>query len=152
MKFKIYCVAPISNLSYNEVVDYYHGVKCDLEAIGYDVLYPMCCKGYLKNEKDDLQSSGYVFPPSTDDAIFGRDRFFVQCADIILANFTNARRVSIGSMFELAWASMLGKHIIVVMDKDNVHQHSFVKKAAHIIFPTYEEAIQYLTKLSHNEI
>lgn len=66
--------------------------------------------------------------------IFSRDKFDVARSDVIFANFTRARRVSIGSMFELAWAQAQGKPIVIVMDKDGFHDHPFVQAATPFIF------------------
>jgi len=72
-------------------------------------------------------------------------------SDILYANFLGATRVSIGSMFELAWGSDNKKQVIVVMEKDNIHRHAFVLEAATIIFETTEEAQDYLQQLVSKE-
>jgi hypothetical protein len=50
---------------------------------------------------------------------------------------------------ELAWASILGKHTVVSMQKENVHRHAFILEAADVIFETHEESMEYLDKLIH---
>ena len=144
---KVYLAGPISGKGYDEVVSLYHHKTKLFEAMGYSVLCPMTGKSYLRNEIH-LKPEGYKFPVSTNHAIFERDQWMVSNTDIVFADLSNAgERISIGTMMELAWASMLGKHTIVVMQKDNIHQHAFVIEAADIIFETVEEAVAYFTDL-----
>jgi hypothetical protein len=60
--------------------------------------------------------------------------------------------VSIGCVMELAWASLLGKYTIVIMEKENIHNHAFILEAADIIFENYYDAIEYLKKLANVEL
>ena len=142
---KIYLAGPISGKSYDEVVDAYKKKSSLLKTYGYEILCPMTGKAYLRNELE-FKASGYEnFPVSTNHAIFGRDKWMVSNSDIILCDLSSSGdRVSIGSMMEIAWASMLGKHTIVVLPKENIHRHAFVLEAADIVFETIEDAYKYL--------
>lgn len=148
--FKIYCVHPISGSSADDVFQYYEKTQKVLTVAGYDVLIPMFGKGSLRTELK-FKAHDYRTPLTTNHAIFTRDHWMVCQADIIYANFLGAKIVSIGSMFELAWASHMGKQVVLVMDKENIHQHAFVLEAASIIFEEETEAIDYLTKVSKKE-
>jgi len=145
---KIYLAGPISGKGYDEVINSYKKKTNILEIAGYEVLCPMTGKTYLRNEIE-LRASGYTnFPVSTNHAIFERDKWMVSNCDIILADLSNSGdRISIGTMMELAWASMLGKHTIIILPKDNIHNHAFVLEAADIIFETEIEAFKYLDDL-----
>lgn len=144
---KIYLARPISGYSYDEVVNYYDSTVSYLKTLGYDVLYPMCGKGYLRNEIK-FKAEGYGQPLSTNRAIVGRDRWMVHQADVVLANLTESQHVSIGTVCELAWAFDNKKHVIIVMEKENIHRHAFVIEFADVIFETSEEALAYLAELS----
>lgn len=148
----IYCVHPISGLTPDEVFNYYTGIKQRL-SIHYDVLIPMTGKSSLRCETS-FKSEGYSKDPlTTNHAIFERDRWMVSQSDIIYANLKGATdRVSIGSMFELAWGSLLGKYIVLVMDENSVHRHSFVLEAADVIFTSEQAAEDYLAVLSGGSI
>lgn len=143
---KIYLVHPISGLSADDVFAYYVAAKDRLGSL-YDVLTPMYGKSFLRCEKE-LKAHSYKHPCTTNHAIFERDHWMVCQADIIYANFSKAVGVSIGSMMELAWASHLGKHVVVTMPEDNIHAHAFVFEAASVIFPDHESAMEYLTHLA----
>jgi nucleoside 2-deoxyribosyltransferase len=147
---KIYCIHQITGLTPNQVYDYYSQTQKILTDIGYDVFIPIYAKGRCESEKE-FKAANYDSPLMTNHAIFTRDRFMVEQADVLYANFLGMKNASIGGMFELAWGSQLHKHIIVVMEKNNIHQHAFVLEAANIVLETEEEAITYLRKLSKKE-
>jgi nucleoside 2-deoxyribosyltransferase len=144
---KIYLAGQITGKSYQEVVDYFIGTKQVLEIIGYTVFHPMTGKGELRNETEfTANPSEYCLPVATNHAIFERDKWMIENSDIILMNL-EMDKVSIGCMFELAWGNILGKHTVVIMSKGNHHDHAFVHEGADVIFPTVEEALDYLVDL-----
>lgn len=147
--FKIYCVHPISGSTPEEVFNYYDTTLKRLTEMGFDVLTPMFGKGEIRTaEKYVFQAKNHEGPVTNKHAIFGRDRWMVKQADIIYANFLGAKKASIGGCFELCWANDEHKQIVLVMDRDNIHQHAFVLEAATIIFETEEEAFAYLEKIA----
>jgi nucleoside 2-deoxyribosyltransferase len=146
---KIYLAGPISGKSYSEVVDLYKDKSAILRSMGYKVLCPMTGKTHLRNELEFRAHGLDSHPVSTNHAIFERDKWMVSTADLILADLSNSEdRVSIGTMMELAWASMLGKHSIVVMPEKNVHRHAFVLEAADLVFTNIFQAYGYLEELA----
>jgi nucleoside 2-deoxyribosyltransferase len=146
-KMRIYLACPISGQSYDDVVFKIDSIANTLSRFGFEVWHPMTGKECLRNELE-FKAQGYSNPTSTNHAIFTRDKWMVSNMDIVLAILVGAERVSIGTMMELAWASMLGKHVIVVMEKDNIHRHAFVLEAAGTVFEDTTQAIAYLKKLA----
>jgi nucleoside 2-deoxyribosyltransferase len=145
---KIYCGHQISGLSAKEVFAYYDRVRSDLSQLGYIVLSPMTAKEQFHAHEDAIfQPTGYDGTAS-DHAIVERDCWMVSQADVIFMNLLGMKRNSIGCISETAWAFLLRKHVVLVMEKDNPHQHAFTKEMADIIFETYEQGIEYLAKLS----
>jgi len=143
----VYCVHPISGMSADQVFNYYDNIRKTLEEC-YNVLIPMFGKSSLRTELE-FRAEGYTDNPlTTNHAIFGRDRWMVEQADVIYANLLGTKRVSIGSMMELAWASMMNKHVVLVMEEENVHRHAFVLEAADIVYDNVEDALDYLRELS----
>jgi hypothetical protein len=69
-------------------------------------------------------------------------------SNVVFINLLGAKRVSIGCCMEMAWAHMLGKHTVLVMEEGNIHHHAFVLECADIVLPDYEEAIDYLIGLA----
>lgn len=146
-KLKIYTVGPITGKSGKAVIQHFNEKKAILSDMGYEVYSPMTGKEYLADE-EEVKSGGYTQPLSTDQAIFHRDRWMVGTVDVILADLSHAKNVSIGSMFELAWGNLLRKQVIVVLPENSVHDHSFVRQSATIIFHDIEDAYDYLKELS----
>lgn len=142
----IYLAHYISGYGYDEVVKYFKNTSTELKKMGYDVLHPMTGKEYLRNEIK-FKAEGYNHPLSNNHSIVERDRWMVNQSDIVYCNLVGAKLVSIGSMFEIAWARMLGKFIILSMEKENIHQHAFVIENASVVYETHEEALQLLEKM-----
>lgn len=148
---RIYTAGSITGQSGDYVLEYFQNLKFVLESFGYDVIHPMIAKGYFRNEKK-FASKGYVHKPqSTNHAIVERDRWMVYRCDVLYCNLTSAKIVSIGSVMELAWAHHMGKHTVLAMQSDNIHQHAFVLEASDIVFETTDEAIDYLRLLSEKK-
>lgn len=148
-KLKVYIAGPISGKTGKAVIDHFNEKRAILSDLGYEVYSPMTGKDQMRTEAGPLKSTGYTMPLATDQAIFHRDRWMVGTADVILADLSKSGdRVSIGTMFEIAWGNILRKQVIVVLPDGNIHDHAFVKQAATIIFPDIEDAYDYLKELS----
>jgi nucleoside 2-deoxyribosyltransferase len=149
---KIYLAGPISGYGYKERVAFFESKAKPLRRAGYTVLHPLLGKGHLRNEIK-FRAHSYEHPVSTNHAIFERDYWMVTQADIILADLSSATRVSVGTMFELAWAQQLSKHTLVILPVDDrLHRHAFVLEAADIVFDTVSAAMAYLRGvLKHKE-
>ena len=148
---KIYLAGAISGETYEDVVEKIEAKKYALQLMGYKILNPMTAKKAIRTEIK-LKSHGYGNPESTNHAIFGRDRWMVEQADILLVDLRDTPdRASIGSCFEMAWGFAANKHIVLVMEKESIHQHAFVLEAADIVFETMAEAYLYLEALARME-
>jgi len=147
---KLYVARSISGYSFEQVVSYYEMVIRDLKE-WYEIFCPMTGKGFLRNELK-FKAEGYGTSISTNHAIFERDKWMISQTDIILTDLMDTDHVSIGCVMELAWASLLGKYTIVIMEKENIHNHAFILEAADIIFENYYDAIEYLKKLANVEL
>ena len=148
---RIYLAGPITGKSFDEVMNRYREKTAILVDFGYEVLSPMTAKGGLKGV-NAFVSTGYSGPVANDHSIFERDQWMVRQADVVLADLSNATAISIGTMMELAWASLLGKHTVLVMQHGNVHDHAFVKEAADVRFADMENAYDYLRELSLSQM
>ena len=142
-RLKVYLCGGIQGMTYAECVQWRTRVGDVLDQHGIEALSPMRGKAYLQRETS-IKDSYEQHRMSTKAAIFARDKWDCLRADIILCNLLKAKSVSIGSMFEIAWAQDHGKYIIVVMEDVNPHVHAFVQEAASLIIPTMSEAIKHL--------
>ncbi len=144
---KIYLAHPISGMEYDEVVRYYEDMKNLLKGeYGYEVLTPMTAKGYMRTEKS-LRAVGDENPVSTNHAIFEHDKWMVNTCDVMLCDLSEKNGFAIGCTMELAWASLLGKHTVLILPDDSPYRHAFMLEAADIVFKTLNEAKEYLKYL-----
>lgn len=145
---KIYCAAPITGKTVKEVQDYYTSLTRTLSSYGWTVLSPMVGKKFSVNE--EFKSNGYNSPLKTDNSIYKRDKWMVNQADVVYADFTGATRVSIGMCMELALAEQAGKYVVAVIPEGNIHVHAFVLSACSTIYRDNMAAISYLITLQNS--
>ncbi|MBI2628227.1 MAG: hypothetical protein HYW71_02225 [Candidatus Niyogibacteria bacterium] len=142
-EFLLYCAGPITNVSYNESVDWREYVADKLPA-HIKAVSPMRGKKYLAAEKN-IKDSYEKHPLSCQKGITCRDRMDVKRCDMILVNFLNASKVSIGSVMEIAWADAWQKPIIIVMEENNIHSHAILREVSGFIVSNLDEAIATVT-------
>lgn len=76
----------------------------------------------------EYESSHHIENPK---GILTRDANDVANCDLIVANFTGATRVSIGTCAEFGMAHVLRKPLVLVMEKEgNPHHHGFITEIA----------------------
>lgn len=152
MTMTVYCAGPMTGLSYDEVFARYEHIRA---ALGphFRVLHPMIGKDFLRNMEGPMKPTGYDHIAS-DQAIYNRDQWMVRQCDILFVDLRPGKgRVSIGTMFEMAWASILGKHVVLVIDEDwDVYDHAFVRMAQHATFHDIDEATAYMAKIPTGDI
>jgi hypothetical protein len=79
---------------------------------------------------------------TTDEFVMLRCKADVQRSHLVIARLQNATKATIGGCFEMAWAHLLDKPLVVAMDAENIHQHPFVRQSAISIVGNDEEAIK----------
>lgn len=145
MNFKVYVAGSISHLTPKQIHDRFNPVISQLKSLDYIVLHPL-----IFGEEIDLASNTKIKPIGYDPSgkIAKRCRWMVEQCDILFADLTKAKKISVGTIFEIAWAKIWGKNIIIISEKNNIHQHLFVQEAATETFETIEEGFEYLRKFS----
>lgn len=152
MNPKVYLAGPISHTTWKGATDWRMAVREELAKYGIEGIDPMRGKADLREllgrkHFDTVYGQAaqayenYDNPMASAKAILNRDRWDVYNADVILVNFLGAKKVSIGTVMEIAWANALGKLVIVAMEDDNVHAHGMLIHCMGIICDTLEEAV-----------
>ena len=145
-KFHVYLCGPITGLSFDECSVYYNRIAKLLPKWIVPVS-PMRGKGYLQGISvlgDTYEGTALA----SQRGIVSRDFFDVRRVDAVFANFLGAKRVSIGSVFELAWAFQLQKPVVLAMENSgNIHEHAFVREACAFRLPTLEAAVETLVRV-----
>ena len=145
--FMVYLAGPISGLSYDEAVERRRAAARRLAELGHVTVSPMRGKEHLRRVRK-LRPEGYRHPASTAHAIVERDSWDVKRCDVLLADLTGARIVSIGTVAEIAWGWLLHKYVIVVMEQENVHRHAFIEQCASLVCETTDEAVEAIAVLA----
>jgi nucleoside 2-deoxyribosyltransferase len=148
----IYTAGPISGCTYGECTGWRDYVAQEFYKLAPYIrtMSPMHGKTYLKREK--VMGDGYPdFPLSTDHAIMCRDRNDVKRSDLVLFNFLDAPRVSIGTCIEIGWADAWQKPSVVVMQKGGLHDHSMVRGMNAVFTDNLDEGIQLAYQLVRSD-
>lgn len=142
----LYLAGPITDASYGDSTDWRKYVAKKLPS-QIKAVSPMRGKTYLSQEKQ-IKTSYEDIPLSSAKGITCRDRFDTMRCDAILVNLLGAKKVSIGSVMEIAWADAYRKPIILVMEKTgNLHDHTELKEVAGFIVDNLDEAIELAKKI-----
>jgi len=147
----VYLVGPIQGMSYKAATEWRLYAEDKLRSAGFDVISPMFAKEYLAKQHGLLKSSYEHRPLSTTHAIFARDYWSVRTCNILLVNFMKLNKVTIGSLFEIAWGWLLGKFIVVAMKPKGPMDHPFVMEAASVVVPSLDEAIEIVIRSKPHE-
>jgi len=146
MKHYIYLAGPITGLTYRGATDWrtYAAQLLDSEKI--ECLSPLRGKDFLLNA-GVLHSGSYDGVLTTGKAITRRDYFDCTRATAVLVNLLGTERVSIGTVMELAWCYQAEIPTIVIMEKNNLHNHVMINESSTYIVETLEEAIHTMKLL-----
>lgn len=146
----IYLAGPMSGCTWREATEWRDYTKQELKAY-YDCISP-CVPMRIQDldEMIGLQTQEDMTLPiyQTATGVTSQDEWFIDKADWVLANFTNATKVSIGTIWELGYAWGRHKKIISVFNSDNVHNHPFVRRRSHVFVPTLEESIEFFKAIN----
>lgn len=143
----VYLAGPITGCSYGGCTDWRNDSINRLALHGITGLNPMRAKEYLKAEKA-ITGSYEDKVMSCARGIITRDRFDTFRSDVLIVNFLGAKKVSIGTVMEVAWADSNRTPIIVVMEKEgNPHDHPMVNEATGFRVETLDEAISVAIRI-----
>ena len=145
---KVYLAGPITGLSYGDTTDWRQHVKTALQWSDtpqwIEAYSPMRAKEYLAKEK--VIQDRYDYLPddvlSTAKGITTRDRWDCLTCDLLFVNLLGAKKVSIGTVLEIAWADSKRTPIVLVMEKnDNIHEHAMIDECVGFRVDTLDKAI-----------
>lgn len=147
----VYLAGPITGLDYAGAIDWREDAKKKLT--GVEALNPMRGKEYLSKVKE-FTSDGDTYKPfsvmSSNRGITTRDRFDATHCDILLVNFLGAKKVSIGTVMEIAWADANRTPIVVAMEETgNPHEHGMVTECIGFRVASLDEAYHIVRMIAN---
>lgn len=123
---EVYLAGPIAGKSYDEATNWRTEVHQALRNTNIHVLSPLRNSEELEgiNELTDSYSKSEFYNL---DAVNINDYNDVKRADALLVNLLGAKKVSIGTVMEIAWAKSMQKPIIIIIeDEGNLHDHGML--------------------------
>lgn len=151
----VYLSGPITGLSYQEarygwrqeVADALVWPKDDSALTGITVLSPMRHEAHLA-EMTDIETNYPDHFFSKPKVIVEKDRLDIKRSDVVLVNVLGAKRISIGTVSEIAMAYEQGKQIVLVMeDAGNPHEHPFVTELVSLRLNNLTDAVEAIRSL-----
>lgn len=149
----VYLAGPISGLGYQGATDWRTHAQQELALFGINGLSPLRAKEYLKHVEGDVGFSetcdeyAQYSPLSTQRGLMDRDRFDALRCDVLLVNLLDAKKPSLGTCMEIAWADSRRTPIVAVMEPGNVHEHAMVNEAIGFRCGTLEEALHVVRSI-----
>lgn len=146
--FKVYLAGPITGTSYDDCTDWRESVSniledsTDQKIVCYS---PMRGKEFLKDE-ENVEDCYELSAIASSRGIITRDYNDCKTSDLILVNLLNAKRVSIGTVMEIAWAKAFQIPVICVIDIGNPHSHSFIDECVGFKVDNLQDAM-YIAKV-----
>lgn len=144
----VHLTGPITGLSYAKANGWHVKTRAELEPLGICVISPLRHRGDLEGKSvvDDATPSE-TRPLVTDKGLKRRARFDIARSDIVLANFLEADKVSIGSVMEITWADEDKKPVIAVMHAGNPHDYSLLRDMIAYTVATLEDGLEIVKYL-----
>lgn len=137
----VYAAGPISGLSYDEATDWRELARAELAKYGIKVLSPLRAEIGLKNAdkvkdsytKDELEKTFDIYREANQVMLHSRgvttrDRFDCMNCSVVFVNLLNAKKISIGTVLEIAWADSARIPIVAVMEPGNLHEHAMINE------------------------
>lgn len=144
-KYIAYLAGPITGCSFTGATDWRdEAVKMLDKSIAG--MSPLRGKAYL-SQVDDIKDTYEDIALSSAKGITARDFNDCKRADVVIVNFDNAEKVSIGTVMEIAWAKAFNVPCVVVMGEDSVHNHAMIRESVGFVVETLEEAVHIANAL-----
>lgn len=144
---KVYLAGPINGLSYDGCTEWREDAQRELARHGIAGMSPMRGKDYLRGETR-IQHTYEDTLMSGQRQIFDRDFHDCTTCDVLLVNLAGAEKVSIGTMFELAWAKQKQTPVVLILpENDPWHDHPFVREAASFRVPDLDTALRVVVRI-----
>ena len=151
---KVYLSGPITGMEYGGARYGWRKDFADMMEPGIEVLSPMRHEGHLAEMQKPMTvealkqfevENHHLF--SHPNMIVAKDRLDIEESTVVVVNLLGAKAPSQGTIWEMGYASALGKQIVVVRDpNDKVHTSPFIV-TGNVVVPTLQDAANIINSL-----
>jgi nucleoside 2-deoxyribosyltransferase len=144
----LYLAGPITGLTLKAANDWREDdlMLASLAKHGYVCLNPLREKEHLGAWENQPLPARYT--PEQEEFEVSHDLDDINKSCAILANFKDAQRVSIGSVWELGYANAKGKPVVSVLEPGGLHDHLFIHNTSYKVVESMFEAVAELAILA----
>jgi nucleoside 2-deoxyribosyltransferase len=123
----VYLAGPIAGLTVADGQSWRDDVAAALAGIGITCFSPL--RGKARVIVGAVPTGPLPHPLTTDAAVMRRDYFDCMRADVVAVHLAGAKRVSVGTCMELAWAYAAHKPVVATFEDGDMHDHPMVRAA-----------------------
>lgn len=147
----VYLSGPISGLTLAQARSWRDVAIDQLDSVGIRGVDPTRCENALKSI-GEISAHGRDYadlnPLSRPRAVLVRDHRDAVSCDVLLANFLDATKASLGTAMEIAWAYHLHIPIVVALRQDDPwHDHMMITGAALHVTHDLDDALDVTVAL-----
>ena len=145
----VYLAGPITGLTYEGCTDWRDQVRDSVHP-SIQTLSPLRGKQYLKERCEQgggvVQMSYEDSPLSSARGINTRDHWDATRCDVLFVNLLGSKKVSIGTVMEIAWAYTHQIPVILVIEDNglNIHEHAMINQCIGFRVSTLQKGIEIL--------
>jgi nucleoside 2-deoxyribosyltransferase len=136
----VYLAGPITGLTYDEAVGWRAQVRHEFAQSGIECFSPLRGQRYLQTAGElsaHARDIAHLDPMVEGSSIFYRDRADVENCDLIFINLIGAKQPAVGTAMEAAFANILRKRSLLIMERDgNPAEHVMLTAAC--MFRAYD--------------
>ena len=146
MEYLVYLAGPILGQTYQNATSWRDYVRHATPSYIH-TLSPLRAKEFLGTAQGPIGMTYDEHPLTAGKGINHRDYFDVQRCDALFVNLYGAKKVSIGTVMEIAWARAFNKPVVCVMEPGNIHDHTMLTFPCSYIVEDLDEGIHLLKSL-----
>ena len=133
---RIYFASPMEGIESRIIKNRYDQIEQYLKKHGHDLINPF--PFYAKEFNSPIKDK----PNAT--TIVNRDLDCLKSSEILLLDFSDENHVYIGCIFEIAYAKVYNKRVIIITHNPKYYLHPWIIFHSDLICKTIEEAIRFI--------
>lgn len=138
MKHYVYLAGPITGLTFDAATDWREKFAARVNSDKIECLSPLRGKEFLR-DVGVLHNGTYDGTLASSKGITRRDYFDCTRSTVVFINLKDAKRVSIGTVMEIAWAYQMQIPTVIVMEPGNIHHHVMIDESVTYTVDSLEE-------------